>query len=117
MRRKTNTILSAISTRVEAVFIQIYLYVRVYLSVCWGRGETILANAHEYRTVILVVIIQERSEGTIHAAVPRDLAVAGRRRRKGPAGAGGATAILAAHAAGTTVHAVVGDRPDDQRKI
>ncbi len=49
--------------------------------------------------------------------VPGDLTVAGWRRRKWHAGAGGATAILAAHAAGATVHAIVGDRPDDQRKI
>lgn len=34
----------------------------VYLSVCWGRWKLILANAHEDRTVICVIIIQERNE-------------------------------------------------------
>lgn len=89
----------------------------VYLSVCWGRWKLILANAHEDRTVICVIIIQERNEGTIYAVVPGDLAVARRRRWERDAGAGGGTAILAAHAAGATVHAVVGDRPDDQRQF
>lgn len=89
----------------------------VYLSVCWRRGKLILANMHEDGTVILVVIIQERNEGTIHAVVPGDLAVAGRKRRERHAGAGGGTGILAAHAARPTVHAVVGDRPDDQRQF
>lgn len=77
----------------------------------------ILATAHEYRTVILIILIQEGNEGTIHAIVLGDFAIAGWTGREGHAGAGGITAVLAAHATGATVHAAVGDRPDDQRKI
>lgn len=98
-------------------YICLCVCVYVYLSVWWRRGKLILAKIHEDRTIILVVIIQERNDGTIHAVVPGDLAVAGRRRRERHAGAGGGTTILAAHAAGPTVHAVVGDRPDDQRQF
>lgn len=75
------------------------------------------AHADEDGTVIFVVIVQEWNEETVQAVIPGDLAVAGRRGRDGHAGAGGGTAILTAHAAGSTVQAVVGDRPDDQRQL
>lgn len=72
------------------------------------------AHVHEDRTIIFIVILQKWNEGAIHAVVPGDLAVAGRKGRDGDAGAGGATGILTAHAVSSTVQAVVGDRPDDQ---
>lgn len=74
-------------------------------------------HAYEDRTIIFVVIVQEWNIRTVQAVVPGDLAVAWRRGRNGHAGAGGGTAILTAHAAGSTVQAIVGDRPDDQRQL
>lgn len=74
-------------------------------------------HAYEDRTVIFVEIFQEWDEGTVQVVVLGDLAVAGRRRRHGDAGAGVDTAILTAHAASSTVQAIVGDRPDDQRQL